>query len=154
MSVAGRLQTPGVESALADHEARLRAVERSPGGGTGNLEALWWGILPPVATGPAGGVWSVPFINGASASWDIVRTYFRFESAPLAGTYEIELQYSAAGAFVPHAIDDLSLTVGVNEVTHTGAFGTLTSGQLLRVDWLSLGSGAQQFTIQLEGTPV
>jgi hypothetical protein len=152
----GRLQEPGVGRDIQNHEERLRTLERGlGGGGGGELEAFWWGNLAPVSVGPAGGIWSVPYLEGASVTFNVVRTYFRFEVASTAGTYTVALQKSpAGGVFTPTTLDTLSLAAGVHEVTHTGSFGTVSSGDLLRVNWTAVGSNAQVFTIQLEGTPV
>jgi hypothetical protein len=71
-----------------------------------------------------------------------------------AGTYTVALQKSpAGGSFSPTTLDTLSLATGVAQVTHTGSFGTVSSGDLLRVNWTAVGANAQVFTIQLEGTP-
>lgn len=148
----GRLRTPGVEAAIGDHEERIRALERSPGGQGGDLEAFWWGNFPPLAVGPAGGIWTVPFIEGDSVTWEIVRTYFRFESPSGVGTYTIQIEKSPPGAFVPTVLDSLSLAAGVNDVTHTGTFGLVVSGDLLRLNWVAIGSNARNFTVQAEGT--
>jgi hypothetical protein len=155
--MTSRLVRPSTEANFGDHEDRIRRLERATpsASSSGELEALWWGNTPPLAVGAAGGVWTVPFIDGASVSWTLARAKFRLESASTTGGYTIKLQRSAAGGvFVPTDVVTLALAVGANEVVSTGPFGiaTVTSGDLLRVFWSVIGANAQNFTVQLEGS--
>jgi hypothetical protein len=152
--VSGRVTPTTIHGKVAEHERRLRQVERRQGGGGGQvgMVAIWDGLLPPVVAGPAGGVWQVPYLNGVGVTFDLTRAYFRFESPSTAGSYEVEIQWSPAGStFVAHAICDLTVAAGANETSTVTALGSVTSGELLRVDWLTIGANAATFTVQLEG---
>lgn len=154
-----RVVRPNTGTSLGNHEERIRRLERSPGGGggsvSGELLALWYGLNLPLATGAAGGVWSVPYVGGSSVTWNIARAKFRLETPSTSGGYTIEIQRSPGGSvFTPTNIISLSLAAGAHEVEVTSGFGvtTVTSGQLLRVFWQVLGSNAQNFTVQLEAS--
>ncbi len=144
------------QKVYGDLERRMQAVEKrdTGGGGTpaGTMEALWWGAVPPLVTTIGPGVWSVPFIAGGSVTYTISRAYFRLETASTLGTYSVKFQKSAAGVFTPTDIVTVSLAAGANDVTVTGGFGvaTVSSGDLLRIDWTGIGANALDYTLQLE----
>ena len=139
---------------------------RAPGGPTGlpgldgapaqpYLVANWSYPLVPAQTGPSAGIWMVPYHKGAQATFTLLRARLRFETVITGYTATLRIQKSVgSGVFTPVDLCTLSFaTSGAQEVTVTSfAVGTVQSGDLLRLTWDSVISGATIASIQLEGS--
>lgn len=140
----------------------IHVSEAQGGGGGGSavvvptMVAVWSGNSAPISTGQAGGIWQVPFVDGASKTFNLNLAYFRLEGSPVGGggSYSVKIQSGAAGGAFPSPTTIATLTVapGNHEATSTTSLGTVVSGQLLRVFWSAIGIGASIYTVQLEGT--
>ena len=121
-----------------------------------SLSIIWQGDALPAALGPAGGVWRVPYINGVSKTYNMQRLVLRLEvpapSTVSNPTTTVKVQYSAGGgAFSGTDIATLTAGAGVYEHVITTSLGTLTSGQLVRLYWTSIGVGPNVWTVHFEG---
>ena len=152
--------TPGDDIEVSREIERLWAgieklnVKPSSGGVTSFI-ALWLkGGALPIGTGASGGVWRVPYVAGASITVTFTRASFRTETAPVSGTYTLKVQRSPAGStFTATDVCTLSITsADQDDTTTTFAVPTAVSGQLLRVTFTGVGSGANIMSVQLEGT--
>lgn len=99
----------------------------------------------------------MPHRAGQVVTWTLNRATFRLEDAPeVLRAYQVQLERSpSGGAFVATVLATLSLDAGVNEVTATSFnLATVQSGQLMRINWVQLGTGVADWSVQLEGTEV
>lgn len=141
---------PGIDGEDADWDWSPPGKDAVKG-----LFAIWAGTSLPAATGAFGGVWRVPYVNGIAKTFSVDRITLRFETAGGSGTYTVAFEKSAGGgAFVASTIGSLSLAAASNETSSTSSLGQLTSGQLIRINFTALGTGAATFTAQLEGTAI
>jgi phage baseplate assembly protein gpV len=111
------------------------------------MVATWQGDVPASAGNTA--VWRVPYKDGAALTFNLSRAYARVETAGSQSTV-IQVQASPAGAFVATTITTLTIAAAGNEVEVTVGLGTISSGQLLRVAFSSVGVSAP-YTVELEG---
>jgi hypothetical protein len=124
--------------------------------GSANLRdivVVWSFSSSPTATGQNGGIWQAPYDGGNSKTWNLNRVYLRAEVGPTTGlTASIEKSV-AGGAFSATVIRALSLTASQNEASSTSALGTISSGNLLRVNFTGADSvtSSAPITVQLEG---
>ena len=119
-----------------------------------NLSVLWQGDAVPASLGPAGGVWRIPYENGVSKTYDLQRLVLRVENVAITGSpaTTIQLQKSpGGGAFTPTTVSTMTLAAGVAEHVITTSLGTVTSGELVRLNWTSVGIGPSIWTVTLEG---
>jgi hypothetical protein len=134
---------------LADNRAGTTTVPDSGGvsdGGNGLL-VLWEGSTAPISVGP-GAVWIIPQVNGADVTFQLVRqTMISFPAT--VGTWVAETQLSTDGGSTWSTIVANSLASTTEDVEV--APGTITSGNLIRINWLSFGSSIGAWTLQLEG---
>jgi collagen type I/II/III/V/XI/XXIV/XXVII alpha len=119
-----------------------------PAGAAGlvHILATWQGIVPSAAG--VGAVWRVPYIAGLAITFALSRAYARVET-PSASSTVVRLERSPAGVFVPTTITDI--TIAASEAEIVSALGTVSSGQLLRINWLAIGAAGSVYTIELEG---
>lgn len=110
--------------------------------------ALWQGSLPGSAG--AGAVWRVPEVNATGLVFALSFAYLRLETAG-AGTTTVQLQ-KQTGIGPWTTITTLSVAAGAREDTDTTGLGSVSSGDLLRINWTALGSSGSPYTIQLEGS--
>lgn len=151
---------PGDDLEVAREIARLqdglaslrRHANASGGGGASGFIALWFGASFPLGVGPSGGVWRVPYLEGASVTVTFTRAFFRVETPGSSGTYTAVIEKSnGGGAFTATAVATMNLVAADREDEDVTGLGTATSGQLLRVNFTALGIGASTYTVQLEG---
>jgi hypothetical protein len=117
-----------------------------------HLEVFWQGPTAPTAVGAFGGVWRVPYLDGASVTFTLDRAVFRFETVPTTA-YTLRVEKSAGGSsFSATTVASATIAIAAYEATVTAALGTVDSGQLLRVYCVAVGAGAASYSIQLEGT--
>jgi len=115
------------------------------------LTMNWQGATIPGATGTAGGVWIVPQVDGVDVTFNITQTRFRCETAPTTGPTTVVIEKSnGGGAFSASTVDTLTLGTGVYQDDNTPG-GTITSGQVARVNFTALGAGAAVYTVELIG---
>jgi hypothetical protein len=126
------------------------------GGGTGAAAARQFGAG---WTGPyplnilTGAVWKVPRIDGAAMTFDLTRMLFRLES-PGTTTTTVRVEKSAGGGVfsaTPTTVGTLTLTAGSYETSTASGLGTVTSGDLLRIVWVAVGTNARGYLVQIEG---
>lgn len=109
----------------------------------------------PTTTGVQTLVFRVPEVDGQSATFVMKKALARVETPSSVGTIEVLIEKSAGGsAFSATTLADISITATNYENSITSGLGNLTTGQLLRVNFTSIGSGAQTYSVQLTGTKV
>lgn len=107
---------------------------------------------------PAEGSYSpevrVPFdTDGSSMSFDLAELWARRGTTSSGGTTFRLLVYTGTGAFSGTTVADVTIAAGDNEATSTTfSVGTVSSGDKLRLYFLSLGSGGGDWQVQLRGT--
>lgn len=126
-----------------------------PAGADANrhVTVCWFGTVPTVA-GTTSQAFVIPQVNGADVVFTITRIVLRLETAGTTTTTVLVERSPGTGVFTPTTIKSMSLASGVHEDDETAAFGgggTLTSGQLVRINWSAIGSGAATFLVQMEG---
>src|SRR4051812_48069257 len=101
-----------------------------------------------------GAVWKVPLVDEVSTTFDLTRALFRLETPGTTSTVVRIEKSSGGGAFSgsPTTITTLTLTSGSYETTDTTGLGSVTSGDLLRIVWVSVGTNARGFLVAVEGT--
>jgi hypothetical protein len=93
----------------------------------------------------------VPYPEGDPMTFDVVKTIFRLTTAGTSTT-RVKVQYSSGGgAFAPTDVADMSLTSGVHEISAGSGFGvsTVTSGDQLRIQWQTFGTGAEDYQVYI-----
>lgn len=107
------------------------------------------------ATSDLGTVLIVPQINGVDVSFELTEMKLRAET-PGSTQTQVKLQHSEGGdsAFTPLDLATFTLPATDYQVTSSGSYGTVTSGDLLRIRWQSVGTGAANFFLMIQGTEV
>lgn len=151
------IKRPGVWEELGDLNERINNLERTGGGGSAGPAtciATWSFARHPYSAGAMQGIWRVPEVAGVSTTFDVSLCFVRNEVRCSSGTYTILFQKSAAGgAFSATTIATLTLTSADYEDTETGTgMGTITSGNLLRVYYSTVGTGGTTVNLELEAT--
>lgn len=113
-----------------------------------HMLAAWQGSVP--AAPQVDAVWRVPYVGGSAMTFNLQRAYVRLE-VPGESSTVVRLEKSPAGTFVPSTVVSLTLPSGANEFENSSGFSTVTSGQLLRANWQTIGSPGSTYTIELEG---
>jgi hypothetical protein len=93
----------------------------------------------------------VPYPEGDPMTFDVVKKIFRLTTAGTSTT-RVKVQYSSGGgAFAPTDVADMSLTSGVHEISAGSGFGvsTVTSGDQLRIQWQTFGTGAEDYQVYI-----
>jgi hypothetical protein len=99
------------------------------------------------------GMYRVPYFAGASVTVTLSRASLHLEKPGSSSSTLVIEKSTTADAFT--AIPVATLTVAASGYTATditSSLGTLASGNLLRFRWTSLGTGADGYHVQLEGT--
>ena len=111
----------------------------------------WQGTMP--ATLGTGVEVRVPKLRGSSVTWQLAEAWARvtIPDAGLAPIFRIE-KSAGGGAFSASTVSTLTIAAGSYETTDSGVATTVTSGDLLRITFLALGSSATAYTVQLAGT--
>ena len=108
------------------------------------------GPLP--ATPESSGMYRVPYLAGAVVEYTLERASLHLgEAGSTATTLMIE-KSETTDEFTPITIATLTLGSGVFLDEETSGLGTIESGNLLRFTWTAIGTGADMFHAQLEGT--
>jgi hypothetical protein len=108
------------------------------------------GPLP--ASPETSGSYRVPFRDGAGVTYNLSRAEFHLETDGSTTTTVVIEKSSTPGSFTPATVATLSLTSGQNDVSASSSLGTISSGDLLRFNFTAIGTGADDFYVQLEGT--
>jgi hypothetical protein len=107
--------------------------------------------MTPGATGPDAGEIPIPYSDdGSSIAWKVSRVNLRVQTAGGAPSVTIE-KSTGAGAFSATSVATVTLGSGDYEASVTGSLGTVSSGDKLRFNALTLDS-AQNWTITVEVT--
>lgn len=143
--------TSFARSLLDDTDA---ATARTTLGLTHQILASWAGTMP--GTTGAGMVWIVPLVSGASATFALTYAKARVEVTPTSGSAQFVLEKSAGtGAFSgsPTTVSTLTIASPNYETSDSGVAVSVTSGDLLRLRFASLGglAGACAYSIELQG---
>jgi hypothetical protein len=110
--------------------------------------AEWAGPLP-TKTGP-GLVFRVPFVRGVSATFTLSRIFSRLEVLP-AGSVVFRVEKSSGGgAFTPTTIATLTHTTSDYEKSNTSLSGTVQSGDLVRIFFVTMNGRGGAYQIQLQ----
>lgn len=117
------------------------------------LLMTWGGLVPDAAS--SGKIWEVPYdTDGSSYVFSATRAVARLETA-FGSDQTFRLQKSAGGnaAFsaTPTTICDVTVVAGDYRGEQTGLSFTLTSGDLVRLDFTAVGSGSE-YSLELEAT--
>lgn len=116
------------------------------------LHATQYGPMP-VSVGSTG-MYRIPYADGAAVTYTLARASLHLETAGSTTTTLLIEKSSATGVFTPVLVATLTLVASATLVQVTTSLGTLASGNLLRYRWTALGTGAQSFHAQLEGTEI
>jgi hypothetical protein len=100
----------------------------------------------------AGATWKVPEVEGTSMTFDLTRILFRLETPGTSSTTVHVEKSSGGGAFSGSTVGTVTLTAGTHEGTDTTSLGSVSSGDLLRIVWDTVGSGARGYLVTVEGT--
>jgi hypothetical protein len=100
----------------------------------------------------ASGMYRIPYIAGASVTFTLSRVSLHLETAGSTATTLLLEKSTAGGLFVGSTVATLTLAAAAIQVDVTSSLGALQSGNLIRWRWTALGTGAQSFLAQLEGT--
>jgi hypothetical protein len=126
------------------------------GGGTSAVRkilACWAGPLP-IATG-AGLVWEVPYdSDGSTLTFTLNRAFARIESTQ-PSSVQIAVEKSAGGSsFSASTVTTLTIAASSYETTNTGLSTSVSSGNLLRISFVSLPGSTPQpnFTVEVIGS--
>lgn len=117
--------------------------------------ANWQGTVPSVLGN--GVVLVVPKVEGASATFDLSYAKARVELLPTgAGTSFVIEKSAGGGAFSgsPTTVSVLTVAAGTYEVEDTGVSASVSTGDLLRIRYASLGGlgGATSYAVFVEGS--
>jgi hypothetical protein len=132
----------------------------TPGGATGPTGAVpkrivvfdWYGTMPTVPG--VSQVLQVPYINGVSTTFNVQKIIFRVET-PGSTASIAALQKSPSGSvFSSTTIGTITLPAADYDEEITSSLGTVVSGNLLRVQFNQIGTGAQSYLIQMEAQEV
>ena len=140
----------GDNLAVTDEGSGVIRVDATAGGGTTALVAEWFGTLPD--TPGAGLVFRVPYLAGVSVDFDLERALLRVETPGSTSTVAEVQSSPGGGAFTPTTLVTLTVAASAYEDEDVSALGTVSSGDLFRIEWTSIGTSAADFLIQLEGT--
>ena len=116
------------------------------------MVAVWYQDAIPSATGQFSGIWRVPYVNGESVTFDVYRASVHVSTAPSsAPTFSFEVS-AGTGAPSWSVIGTVSVTASTYSGNKTATWTTssVTSGQVLRVNVTTVGSGYATITCQLE----
>lgn len=104
----------------------------------------------PVAVGSRG-MYRVPYVNGATVTYTLTRATLHLETAGSTTSTVLIEKSTASGSFVAQLVATLTLAATATDAAVTTGLGSVVSGNLIRLRWTALGTGAQSFHAQLEG---
>lgn len=94
----------------------------------------------------------VPFIDGVSHTFQLTSIYARVETPGASNTVLSWQKSPSGGSFSGTDIGDATIPGGSNDVTVTSSLGAVDSGDLVRVNFSAIGSGARSFYVEFEAT--
>lgn len=113
------------------------------------LNACWSGVLPTLA-GP-GLELSIPKVNGAAMTFDLLVMFSRLSVLPI-GSTTFRCEKSAGGsAFSASTIASLTHTTTDYEKKNEALTGTVTSGDVLRLYFVTMAGSGGTYNVLLEG---
>lgn len=121
-----------------------------PGGGGAKIIGFgWFGPYPLNII--QGATFVVPEVEEASMTFDLTRILFRLNTPGTTSTTMHVEKSSGGGAFSGSTVGGVTLTAGTYEGEDTTSLGTVTSGDLLRLVWDTVGVNARDYTVEVEG---
>lgn len=113
--------------------------------------AGWFGPYPLNII--QGATFVVPQVEGASMTFNLDRIKFRLSTPATSGNTTMHVEKSSGGgAFSGSTVGGVTLSAGSYEGEDTTSLGTVTTGDLLRLVWDTVGIGARDYTVEVEGT--
>lgn len=94
----------------------------------------------------------VPFVEGVSHTFQLTSLYARVETPGASNTVLSWQKSPSGGVFSGTDIGDATIPGGANDVTVTTGLGSVDSGDLVRVNFSAIGSGARSFYVEFEAT--
>ncbi len=85
-------------------------------------------------------------------TFNLDRILFRLSNPGATSTTMHIEKSSGGGAFSGSTVGGVTLTGGTYEGEETAALGQVTSGDLLRLLWDTVGTNARNYTVEVEGT--
>lgn len=138
---------------LRGHDREIENFKKRLPNNSVHLNAAWSSSLP-AAPALDNAVWRVPYVKGVSQSFTVLRGLIRLETVGTTAT-TVVIQFSpGSGAFSATTLCTVSAASGAWESDTVGSFGPVTSGQLIRLNFTAIGTGAVGYTVQLEGVMV
>ena len=116
------------------------------------LFAQQHGPLP--ASPEAGPMYRIPYLAGAAVEYTLERASLHLGEAGSTATTLLIEKSETTDEFTPETVATLSCGSGSHLDEETSGLGTLESGNLLRFKWTAVGTGADMFHVQLEGTEI
>lgn len=132
-------------------------ADGAPGEPAGrSISLIWFGTLPAFTTTPMA-VYIVPPVDGADVVWDVDRITFRMEASSIGNATVKVYRSPGGGVFTGTLIKEVTITSGnfqQEETTSFGGGGTLSTGELVGIQFTALGGrgGHTTFLVQVEGT--
>jgi hypothetical protein len=151
------IQDPGYRptewGVAGDHESRIRKMEANPGGSAASARPFGFGWFGPYPLNIIqGATFVVPEVEGASMTFNLTRILFRLNTPGTTSTTMHVEKSSGGGAFSGSTVGGVTLTAGSYEGEDTTSLGSVTSGDLLRLVWDTVGTNARDYTVEVEGT--
>jgi Concanavalin A-like lectin/glucanases superfamily/Collagen triple helix repeat (20 copies) len=107
------------------------------------------GALP--ASPETSDCYRVPFRDGDPITFDLTLASLHLETAGSSSTVVVIEKSSLPGYFDAEVITTLTLAASATDTSDASGLGQLESGDLLRYRWTSIGTGAANFYLSLEG---
>ncbi len=152
------IQDPGTRPTewgkIGDHESRIRKLEATPAsGGSSSVRTIGFGWFGPYPLNIIqGATFVVPLVEEASMTFDLTRILFRLSTPGLSSTTMHVAKSTGGGAFSGSNIGGVTLAAGSYEGSDITSLGSVTSGDLLRLVWDTVGTNARDYTVEVEGT--
>jgi hypothetical protein len=138
---------------LPMHGANHRPGGPDPITGLSSTRVLGFGWFGPYPLNIIqGATFVVPEVEGASMTFDLTRILFRLNTPGTTSTTMHVEKSSGGGAFSGSTVGGVTLTAGSYEGEDTTSLGSVTSGDLLRLVWDTVGTNARDYTVEVEGT--
>lgn len=145
-------KTPNVVRSVARSSGRSRNLERRFVE-TAGLRVFGFGWFGPYPLSILqGATHIVPLVEGEEMTFDLTRILLRL-GTPGGSSTTMHIEVSAGGgAFSGSPIGGVTLTAGTYEGEDTSGLGQVTSGDLIRMFWDTVGDGARDYSVEVEGT--
>jgi hypothetical protein len=124
----------------------------SGGSGARKMVAFWAGSLPTIA-GTDGLVIRVPYdADGSSFSFTLTRAFARIETSQTAAVVFRLEKSPGGGVFTPTTVDTVTVAAGDYDQEDTGLSAAVSSGDLLRLVYVTVVGTLPVFEVELVGT--